>query len=94
MDRNDIIRAKEIVPELGDIWENKILTLEKERERAWNDLRRSVTFQGPEVDPVADDVYRRIQRMDRSIAFLDRALLHLTDVERGTHYADDLPLRV
>lgn len=30
---------------------------------------------------------RQVVGLDRSIAFLDRALLHLSGLERGTHYA-------
>ena len=93
MDRFDIMRARTAKPELGELWEHRLLALERDREAAWADLRATPVLAPTDgEEDRARATYQRIQRLDRSIAFLDRALLHLQDVERGTHFADRLPL--
>jgi hypothetical protein len=83
MDRNDLIRAQERLPEITQVWSDRVERLEAERREArasWQRLDRS---RKGARDGVAR-IYHIIDRCDRSIAFLDRALLHLDDLEHGT----------
>ena len=93
MDRKDLIRATHVLPDIHEVWENRIQDLETERDRIWNDLKNATITTHKPDQPHVEKVTHDLERLDRSITFLDRALLHLDDLEKGTQKAADLPLR-
>ena len=93
MDRKDLMRAKHAVPDLQERWTHRRHELETQLEIALNQLNSSEGKSQTASSREAPALYRQIARMDRSISFIDRALVHLDDIERGTHHADHLKLR-
>jgi hypothetical protein len=93
MDRKDLMRARHEVPDLQARWKSRRHELETQLEIALNRLDQNEGKSHSSTSREAPAIYRQIARMDRSISFLDRALVHLDDIERGTHHAESLQLR-
>lgn len=86
MKRKDLLRARRELPDLNERWHKRRAEMEARLEDSWRMLRRN----GRTPDPEASALYRRIARTDRVISFLDRALMHLDDIERDTHHAEGI----
>lgn len=92
-EREDLKFGREQVADLEQRWQKRRKELEQKLDESWERLRaRQLEQDGPEAKKVPD-VYQQIARLDRSISYLDRALIHLDDIERGDGDAKDVPLR-
>lgn len=92
MDRKDLMRARQMVPELQSVWKDRRYALENQLEIALNKLSDEHGKSHTASTREAPAIYREITRIDRSISFIDRAIVHLDDIERGTHHAQELAL--
>ena len=93
MDRKDLLRAHQGFPQLSTRWRERRHRLDDERQRALKDLEARLTGLDRGDERNVPTLYHTIDRLDRSISFLDRALVHLDDLNHGTRHAADLPLR-
>lgn len=93
MDRKDLMRARQAVPDLQTRWHHRRQELENQLEIALDHLSGDHGKSHAANSREAPALYRKIARIDRSISFLDRALVHLDDIDKGTHHAQDLQLR-
>lgn len=92
MDRKDLMRARHAVPDLQTRWSHRRQELENQLEIALDNLAAHNGKSHAHSAREAPALYRKIARIDRSISLIDRALVHLDDIEKGTHHAQDLEL--
>jgi hypothetical protein len=90
MDREHLMKANRIVPDLNQKWQQRRQQMQMRLENAWSKLEGQGGVSGRRNAPV---LYKEIVRTDRVISFLDRALVHLDDIERGTHHMEGLPIQ-
>lgn len=93
MDRRDLAKARAALPNLEPIWQHRRVALEGERDQVVMKLDQHLD-ESPKkaAEPQMADVYRKLIRLDRSLWFLDRALMHLDDMDHKTQYAERIPL--
>lgn len=92
-EREDLKVGRQKVADLEDRWQQRRKELEAKLDESWSRLKSmQLDENGPESKNT-QDVYEQITRLDRSLSFLDRALVHLDDIERGESKAKDVPLR-
>jgi hypothetical protein len=94
MDRKDLLLARQRVPDLENRWRSRRATLERKRELAFARLDAKESRSHAAQKRASGALYNEIVRIDRSLTFLDRALLHLDDMDQGTHYAAKYSLKV
>lgn len=94
MERRDLLKARQTLPDLETRWRDRRVTLTRRRELAFAQLDRRAQRSHAAQRRTASAIYQEIARIDRSLTFLDRALLHLDDMDQGTHYAERWPLKV
>jgi hypothetical protein len=94
MERKDLLRARQILPDLENRWKSRRMTLERRREIAFARLAQKDGRSHAAQKRNSAAIYHEIARIDRSLTFLDRALLHLDDMDQGTHFAERWPLRI
>jgi hypothetical protein len=90
--REDLIHGMKRVEDLQERWQKRRVDLERRLDESWERLKAMQTEDDNQRPKDAQTVYNEITRLDRSISFLDRALMHLDDIERGEHVAEDVPL--
>lgn len=91
MDRAELADARDRFPEIEPIWQERRQRLERERERIVTSLDTTPGDARARQTGRAD-TYRSLIRLDRSLSFLDRALLHLDDLDNRTRHAEPIPL--
>lgn len=91
--REDLKHGMEKVEDLQARWQKRRMELEQRLDESWERLKAMQMEDDNRSEKDPSMVYDEIARLDRSISFLDRALMHLDDIERGEHMAEDVPLR-
>jgi hypothetical protein len=93
MDREQLMKAKEIVPDLNDRWQQRRSQMQDRLENAWEKLGEENGGSPGAPRRLAPTLYKEIVRTDRVISFLDRALVHLDDIEHGTDLVEGMEIR-
>lgn len=92
-DREDLVHGMRQVEDLQERWQKRRLELEQKLDESWARLKTLQLEDDNRTEKDTHAVYDQIARLDRSLSFLDRALMHLDDIERGEDVAMDVPLR-
>lgn len=90
MDRNDLRHAMKKVEDLDERWQSRRVELENHLEEMWARLKEDTEKSGEEAR--TPEIYHEISRLDRTISLINRALMHVDDLERGERQAKDVPL--
>lgn len=91
MERNDLRKAMKKVEDLDERWQSRRMELEVQLEEMWARLKADAGKGGQEVETT--DIYHEISRLDRTISLINRALMHVDDLDRGEKEAKDVPLK-
>lgn len=92
MERRDLVRARQILPDIERRWQDRRHRLALRLEEDWSRVDKNVGRKDVTARRDLPSLYKDIVRTDRVISFLDRALVHLNDIEHGTHHVDGMTM--